>query len=235
MFEPEYRSEIREDTHKGEVRKLLCSLCRHRTNHEVIKSLHDKWDMDDHAIDGEQVFLIVQCRGCEYYSFCKESSDSETYHDIAKADGTREVVYPTSTEQYPLVNPDFQRARMFTSMPKEIKEAYEETYKALTADLFKLGAAGMRLIIELVCLTQGITAGSLQKRIDDLHTEGVVTEDMKQLLHNVRLFGNKNVHTTNTPQLMELISGWDAVNTMLDAIYGTQDSNKMYAATKTPF
>jgi hypothetical protein len=62
-----------------------------------------------------------------------------------------------------------------------------------------------------------------------LYEKGIVTEPMKGLLHNVRLFGNENIHTTHTPKEFELIAAWQGVNVLAEAIYGTEDSNAHYS------
>jgi hypothetical protein len=228
-YAPNVKQTFTEDSLKGKGRKLICSYCRRQTNHKIEKSLLENWELVDDGMQGTISMLIVRCQGCDNLSFCKLSRDSETFTAVRSDDGSTSFEYIESVEQFPKTNTRFRQTRNFHSMPKEIKDAYEETYQALTNQQPKLGAAGTRLVIEEVCLSHGIKIRNLEPKIDKLHEKGIVTESMRDLLHNVRLFGNENVHTLKTPSNYQLNIAWEAVNNLLQSIYGTADSNKDYA------
>lgn len=44
-----------------------------------------------------------------------------------------------------------------------------------------------------------VTAWKLEKRIDKLHAEGLITKDLKEWAHKIRLEGNEAVHEIEEP------------------------------------
>jgi hypothetical protein len=173
--------------------------------------------------------LVVECAGCESVHFCKLSSNSEDVDEVIDKGGISKVVFREKTEQFP--EPDlaiFKKPQNFSSIAGSVRLAYEETYQALQNDMPKLAAAGARLVVESVCLAHKIKDGTLKQKIDRLKKEGHITQSMKIMLHNVRLFGNQHLHTTRSPDFFDLSAAWDAVNNLLIAIYGIKDSNKTF-------
>lgn len=218
-----YTKEIRLDKHLDKKTRLRCSYCKHPTNHRVLRSVEDVWG-SDFGLAGHQLHMIVQCMGCDVISYCKESGDNETYVEKNDSDGESTLEYKITTDQYPIVNVTFANPKHYSSMPKEVTSTYHDTYKALTHGLDQLAGIGMRQTVERVCVQNDITSGNLWQKINNLHEKGIVTEQMKDLLHNVRIFGNNNAHTDSAPSIYELTEAWSALDNFLSSVYGTSDS-----------
>jgi len=225
--DPVFTSELTFDNLLKKPLHLKCAYCKHSTNHKVLKSVEDKWG-SDFGLTGNHNHLIVQCLGCDIISYCKESSDNETYDEAVDERGITILNYKVITDQYPTVNTAYQNPQPFSSMPKAVELVYHETYKALTHGLDKLSGSGIRQIVETVCIVNGIKRGLLSHKINELYSGGLVTEEMKDLLHNVRLFGNIQVHQIGSPEFLELTEAWGAVNTFLASLYGTHDANERF-------
>jgi hypothetical protein len=220
------------DTALNRPLKLECNKCKHPTNHKILRSVEDIWDTD-FGLAGKEEHLIVQCMGCDFISYCKQYSDNETFEETINPDGKRDRKYIILSEQYPVVKAVFSTPIPFKSIPKDVQTTYHETHKALIQGSDKLGGVGIRMIVELVCADNGITKGKLWHKINTLHNQGVVTEKMRDLLHNVRLFGNKQAHETGSPDVHMLTEAWGAVNTFLSSLYGTNDANEKLNFLKT--
>jgi hypothetical protein len=219
----------------NEVRKLLCSRCRTKTNHTVKHSYRQKWMVGTAPyidIQGVDDFFIVQCNGCETIQFCKVSSNSE---DISYVEdpttGEVDTFYPDTIEQYPAITTVFESPIAFVSMPTGVKKAYQETYLALANNLPKLSAIGIRLLVELICLSFEVPQNlTLFDKINRLQELGIISEDMKKLLQKIRLFGNDGAHTDQLPTTTDLSNAWAAINTLIRYLYGTKDTADYFGA-----
>jgi hypothetical protein len=234
-MEDEVQVEFFDGSSDQEIRKLLCSRCRTKTNHTVKHSYRQKWSIGGaphYDIQGIDDFFIVQCNGCETIQFCKVSSNSE---DISGTEdpitGEIETFYPETIEQYPAITTVYETPLAFVSMPAGVKVAYQETYSALANGLPKLSAIGIRLLVELICLSFGIAQNlTLFEKINKLNEQGVISEDMKKLLQKIRLFGNDGAHTDQLPSPADLSNAWGAINTLIRYVYGTKDTADYFGA-----
>ena len=49
----------------------------------------------------------------------------------------------------------------------------------------------MRALVEAVCMEKSASGNNIEKRIDDLVNKGVLTTEGADILHSIRLIGNK--------------------------------------------
>jgi len=156
--------------------------------------------------------------GCEQVSYCTRSSNSE---DTNPYNGESEI----NTIQYPEGSIEHNSISLPYATPFEIRNAYNETSKALSLQVNTLGAIGTRLIVELICKAEGGKGRILSDRIESLLSQGVINQDVADTIHCVRFFGNDAVHEYKVKN-QELNTAWDTVNMLISYIYGSRDSKE---------
>jgi hypothetical protein len=125
------------------------------------------------------------------------------------------------------VNINYEKPLNYFSAPLELRQIYNETYTALSEDAKKLASIGMRTIIETICALNEITdkvAHSLPGKIKVLRKQEVISPNMKDVLLNIKDFGDQGAHTLRMPKDAELELAWNAINILISATYGTEDS-----------
>lgn len=82
------------------------------------------------------------------------------------------------------------------SVPADVARAFEQAEKARHAGIWDAAAAMYRKAMELGLkdLSPGIEAWKIEKRIDKMHAQGLITADIKDWAHELRLDGNDSVH-----------------------------------------
>lgn len=219
-------------TRDGEAMKLTCPSCQLRTNHTVLTSVHHQWDLVG-VISGVWDMMVVSCNGCEGLQFCKISSDDDSHDMIEDGKGGYTDIYTPKTELFPIFDINFKKPHLYGEMPKHVRKIYEETYDTIVSGNTILAGAGVRTIIEAICLSFGIKTGNLVSKINKMHEKGHVTESMKNLLHSIRVFGNSSVHADINTDFYDIQTAWDAIDNLIVAIYGTDSSNKSYEWKKS--
>lgn len=74
-------------------------------------------------------------------------------------------------------------------------------------------------MIEVVCKNQATTGASLENKIDDLVKMGVLTKDGAEILHSLRMMGNKAAHEVKPHSEEELNIAFDVVEHLLQGVY----------------
>lgn len=192
--------------------KVLCSTCKHATNHEVLFSN----DVHDSTPDGDIEFWsseqVIKCCGCDEVSFRKTSQCTEDF-DYATGEMTlTEYLYPNRAEgRLPMEGHD--------SFPIKTRRIYGETIKALNQNAFILSAIGLRALIESICVEQKTKSKTLAKGIDELAQSGLLSTKQAEFLHAHRFMGNAAAHEMVAPKATELIGALDIAETLLKTIY----------------
>jgi hypothetical protein len=226
---------IETDKTKNKPRKILCCQCKHETNHIVLASINAKgtenWD-DDGYFQWETDYEIVQCRGCDEISFRMNSSDSESYDEEGGYYST-ETIFPKRTRE--TINIIF-----FHNLPYNINRLYQETINCYNNDIMTLCAAGVRALVEGICLDKNIKDGEieysdkkgpikkrrikeLQGRINGLMEKGIITKEQTIALHEQRYLGNEAIHELSIPSKNELSLAIHIIEDMLKLIYELPD------------
>lgn len=200
----------------GEVHKLPCRACDFKTNHITLKSIQANWSDIKEDLQGWDKFEIIKCQGCDNLSFRSTSSFSEDYFiDNETGEQTyieREQIYPNRIEGR-------KKLRDMYLLPIEINQIYEEAHTALCSKLNILSSVGIRIIIESICKEKNAEGKTLEKRIDDLSSKGILTKQEANTLHSTRILGNKSAHEIFTPKIAELDVAMDIVENLLKTVY----------------
>ncbi|HEX7413477.1 MAG TPA: DUF4145 domain-containing protein [Bacteroidia bacterium] len=192
----------------GEPIWNYCNECRNNTKHTILFS---KLSEDEHQIESEK-FQIVECNGCERLSFRKEHTDS--WGCVFDDDDEPKVeieTYPGSLRGHASLN--------FHQLPPKIKDVYLQTLLAFKGKSNLLTGVGFRAIIEAVCLEEKIKGSNLEKKINSLAQNRLITEKEAERLHSIRFLGNDSVHEMEIPHNEKLLLALQIIEHLLKNLY----------------
>ena len=189
-----------------------CSVCRHRTHHEVLGVGKNASPDDDYYYVA--TYRVVKCCGCDNVSFdCEVIEESNVEYN---QDGYEEIV-PVHTS-YPIKENSIEPLVSW-EIPSLINRAYKESVEALNNDSYLLASIGFRATIEALCLENGISSGKLAQKIDILRDKGIITETDCKRLHEVRFMGNDSAHQMEKPDRQHLLTVLEVINNILNSLY----------------
>lgn len=159
-------------------------------------------------------YEVLQCDGCGSIAFRKETSNSEDL--IHTPDGN--LVHALEEHLYP--SPDEGRAPVADSelLPRSVQRIYSETLKALNSDQPILSGMGIRALVETVCKERKAT-GRLEKQIDHLVTQGILTKEGAEILHRLRVLGNVAAHDAKPHGNEPLSVAMNVIDHLLQGVY----------------
>jgi hypothetical protein len=202
-----------------------CAYCRGERNLKILRSVHIEWGDED--VEGAHDYQIVQCEGCEAVSFrvvstCTEDFDENGYIHMIK--------------RYPEM--ESRQARDDITLPDgfdgsyDLDHLYDEVISSLNHGNNMLCAAGLRALIEGMCLGLGVKKGpvkqedgttvnktNLQGKIEGLVVAGHATRIEADALHEQRFTGNDAVHVLYKPSDAEILNALNIVEHLMFQIY----------------
>jgi hypothetical protein len=104
-------------------------------------------------------------------------------------------------------------------LPMQLRQVYEETHAALSSNQPVLAGIGLRAIVETVCKDRKAKGGNLEKKIDDLVTQNVLTPSGAEILHSLRLMGNDAAHEVSPHDAKALAVAMDVLEHTLRGVY----------------
>jgi hypothetical protein len=202
----------------NDVVKVMCSECGGGfRNHKVLREIENRWS--DGSVEGGTQYQIVQCQGCERIRFRAESWNSYERDETGKPDPTVRV-YPEhipntrkpTIDSYFTIDGD-------VGLPPAVDRIYRETISALNAGTLILAGAGLRAIVEAICINAKAPGQNLQQKIDGLVTINLLARPQAELLHEERYLGNAAVHEVEPPARKHIEDGLAIVETLLNTMY----------------
>jgi hypothetical protein len=219
---------ITQSKNKGKKIDVLCSECHRETDHLIVEAVNvysrEEYD-SEFSVDGATDYQIIECQGCHTFSFRTDGWFSE-------GDGRNINLYPRRSEDELPVKDLLMIARKTI----RLRKIYREVIHTYNNEQYTLCAAGLRSIIEGICVERNISDGqveytdkngdkktkrfkNLQGKIAGLAEKGVLTNDNAEILHELRFLGNKALHELATPQSEELQLGIKIIEHILENIY----------------
>jgi len=209
---------IKHDETKDSEIKTLCYKCDKKTYHVILKSVDEygKEEYTDWSIVWDSHHQIIQCRGCKTVSFRKVHSNSEEEEQVGEnewAPKIHEQLFPARLEGRKGLSKNVLR------IPQNVRLIYKETNRALVSDLPVLTGIGIRAIVETVCKDQKAEGNNLLKKIDSLLNKKLLTPAGAEILHNLRVLGNKSAHEVKPHNAEQLSVGMDVIDHLLLDVY----------------
>lgn len=225
-----------ENKTKGEIIQILCVECNRDTRHRVVQSLDysgsELFDAGRFSIEWSSNHQIVQCQGCMNVSFRQVNWFSEDAQQIGPDewdDGSTEILFPKrSNHSLP--------ANDFRNVPTNLRRIYRETIECFNNDAFTLSAAGLRALVEGLCVELKVKDGpkeitkndgsketkrvkNLEGKIAGLGEKGYLTQQHSDVLHQHRYLGNEAVHELAQPGRDELALAIEIIEHIFDSVY----------------
>lgn len=243
--------------------KIYCRACKRKTNHIIVTNEHGhKLQLTDSYLNYEESdvsfdveYSIVQCRGCDSFSFLRKYNDEEMFNLTGPdyyLDRDYYYEYTVYPEEPKKENPlekqlQFKEKFEFKHLPDLISGIRNETINAHKHKMNLLCNTGIRMIIEAICKENGIDKRpkmgkgggevldkenrpvmvnlKLFEKIEELHKRNLIDEKQKKLLNQIRDIGNETVHEIKRPKSRELLQYLDIIDFILYNIYELPNLN----------
>lgn len=196
---------------------VTCASCgqesrKHRILHEKVVN----WTDEPYGPTLSKEFhRFVECMGCEGTKYVISTLDCQGYD----AEEENFKVYPdapgTVVRRRPAISSD--EGKML--IPDSVWKIYKETIEALNANIRTLAGGGLRAVVEAICLDNKIAEGNLQKKIEELSKQNLLTRAQVDLLHEERYLGNAALHEMATPSAQDIDDGLGIVEGLINTIY----------------
>lgn len=184
--------------------ECMCFRCSGIRRHVVLFRHEKSRDEFEHE--------LVECEGCGHLSYRRTLlvTSEKGVDQVA-----HEQLYPEfeSPKRLPM---DME---FCSAVPSKIEDLYNETISCLNAGCRILVVAGLRALVEAICLNDGLTKGNLNAKINLLHGKARITEHQAQALHEVRYFGNAALHEISEPDEEELRLGIEVIESVIKHLF----------------
>lgn len=200
------------------IEKFKCNICQGERKHFVrAEHSYHKDFPEEYGIWFNFRYLVVECCGCENFSFIKKSQFSEDIDQIGEyPDGS--PIYDEGWEEeiYPPINarslPDW-----INRLDDEILEtALLEVHRSLQSDSTFLAAFGCRTLMErFVFLHSGEVVNNLWESLKKLKEDKTITEGEFSQLELVKEAGDASAHRAWNPEKGDLGTILDIIESML--------------------
>jgi len=194
---------------------ILCPSCKKLTKHKKVwenKSRYDEdgiWEITD--------YFLMECLGCETPIIKKEYVFSEDLNINQKGEVEPEITF------WPTINFRDIEIKQISNLPINVRKIYYEIIKSYNLKLYTLCSAGIRVIIEAVCKEENILGNDLETKINGLKDKEIITENIKEGLHQNRIIGNEALHEIITFGDFELKTAIELIEILLESHYGSSD------------
>lgn len=234
--------QVEHNKSKDEKCKVFCATCKSDTNHVVVQSVDvagseiigyiGPEEYDRCSINWIDCYQIIQCKGCDTFSFRHKNwfSEAQEYY------GPNDYSDGSTTRLYPQRGKYVMTARDFYNAPKNLRAIYKEVIACFNNDSPVLCATGLRAAIEGLCASHGVADGpveiakadgsievkrrsNLEGKIAGLSEKGVLTKHSADILHEHRYMGNHAVHELSRPSDEELRIAIEIVEHTFESLY----------------
>lgn len=206
--------------------RIFCHSCGKKTNHTILKE--EKVGSTEHeGYAWGNSHYFARCAGCDAFTYAIESwSEDDWDPNTGEMDSTWKTYPRGSTDRQPIDD--------VLELPAKVQFIYNEVVGAMNAQLPVLAGIGLRALIEAVCKDQGILGSNLEKLIDGLATNGVLSKAQADILHTHRFLGNVAAHDVTSAKPKELVAALDIAENVLKTIYVLPGLSKQVQTGRKP-
>ncbi len=208
-------------------KRIYCNRCKNWTNH-IIKGEHSKQFYEEEygrlIFWEEVVYRLWICAGCDQgtmeYCFTMDSMVGQNNEQIYDS-----TYYPPRKQQH-------IQLKKFRKLPQKLTGLYKESVEAYNNELLILCAAGLRALIEGICVDKNIAGKNLQSRIDAMTS--IFPKNIVESLHSFRFMGNEALHELNPPEKKNLNLAIEVSEDLMNYIYELDYKASQLKADKKP-
>jgi len=198
---------------KKTTKRNYCLRCEFETNHNLLFKEMINGDNEDYLYQIK--YMVVQCAGCNKISFREEFIDIESAYQDEYNNWTPDITIDT----YPNKINIKSNIENVYSLPKKIKIVYNESIKAFNNNCYLLTGVGFRAVIEAICIDKKVAGRNLEKKINNLIKQKLITEKEANRLHSIRFLGNDSVHDMSVPKKEKLMLVLYIIEHLLNNLY----------------
>ena len=228
----------------GKVEDLHCATCKRPNTHTVLAAYSTSWEDEEADIRCSTTHDFLKCNGCE----------TGTYRTREWCSEDQEI----TTTLHPPRGGHARQPRDWHHVPwaSQLQQVYKQTITAFNGNLLTLAGAGVRLLIEGICIDQKITDGPrfdptgtpiidkktnrparsdrLEGKINGMAERDLVSQPQAKYLHEIRFLGNDAAHRLDIPDVAVVNTAIDMIEHLLDHIYEQPERAKLLAARTRP-
>lgn len=194
--------------------KVICENCKQITNHEIIKSQRKYEENMDWDIREDKERQIIKCKWCGNYSFRKYSLCSEDIFFDYNGDAHWAII-----EIYPKRTLNTIKEREFRYVPSLLKKIYHEIIISYNENCYLLTVIWIRTLLEWICKEEKIKWNTLEKKINSLLNDKIITERISTVLHNIRHLWNEVTHELEILDWLEIRYMIEIMENIIENIY----------------
>ena len=198
------------------MEKIYCPICRTQTNHEELFSKERSYNEEEDDCAYFYKDAVIQCKGCDGIQFRREYGD-ENMVDENSLTGISE--FYTSSVYFPPYIENHTQVDKSYDIPDKIRTMYFETLGAIKNKYYILSGAGLRAIVDAICLDQKILSGNLQKKIKSLENKRLITKKEANRLNSIRFLGNDSIHEIEIPDTLKIRTALNIIEHLLINLY----------------
>ena len=188
-----------------------CASCDRKTFHECLHA-HTRSEYE-YRVD--VVHQMLKCRGCHTVSFRKVEFDIENAYQV----DNDEWEVPEEVTNYPSILEGHRELKDVWSLPDTVRDIYTQSVQASKEQSNTLAGIGLRATIEAICNDRGIAGRNLEKRIDALSKQGLISQKDAERLHAIRFLGNDAAHEIKRADPQNLLIALRIIEHLLVNIY----------------
>lgn len=200
--------------------KLYCNSCGKETKHEILASVKQgdyETDESTYIISWDYHYQTLQCRGCEHVTYRTRLYHSEMQDD-ERSPIYEDVYFP------PLAI--HQKPKWYNELSDEFRLVLDEVYIAFQNNLRYLTAVGTRTAIDMMIVDKIGDVGTFQQKIKALLDRSFINEEEKELIEVVTEAGNAAAHRGYSPDIRQLKSVIDILESLLYKLYIQEKGHK---------
>lgn len=198
------------------IRRIFCNKCGGLTRHILRGKYHHAFDSSEyeemHIDFADGLWQIWQCQGCDEVVFLESWS-------LEGDEEPSETFYPERATK-------LIKEKIFKEIPSKLNAIYAEVIKSFNSRCYILCAAGLRALLEGICLNKGIKSGptannkksnNLEGKINGLKT--IIPPNIADNLHGFRFLGNKALHELEIPSSEDVALAIEVIEDVLNVVY----------------
>lgn len=196
------------------VDSAFCYSCSKQTNHQILATHSYHTDPNDYYMVFD--YQIIRCMGCSNYAFRFIETDVEELRyypdeerELYKRHHQREKIYPKN----------IQLTDDYWDLPKTVHDIYSETLLAIQETSYILAAIGLRTTLEAICQDKNVSGNDLEQKIEQLYSDGWITERDFQHLHAIRFLGNDAAHEIAKAEKHQIQAALKIIEHLIESLY----------------
>jgi len=198
--------------------QVVCNSCSHRTWHNIVfsqvftTSAYDEGWGDDYLGEVNNKWDLLQCQGCGMVS-------ARMSIEIEGDKHPRVEFYPERTISHHI-------GKYYIHLPNKLSHLYSEVVATYNQGNLILCSAGLRALLEGICIDKriyegldekGKTTKSLEGKINGLTS--IVPPSIVKNLHGLRFLGNQALHELDVPDDDSVNLAISVIEDIMNIIY----------------